>query len=86
MKSPWTPENIEESRQIVESARRAAGTRARLRDAVNSLCLAPEKAARAEHTCCLCDQSIRVGDLFRDKGAERKAHSLCVLAVARELK
>ena len=62
--------------------------RARLRKAVNSLSLAPLRAARGgtSLTCCLCTNPIGAGDEYRDRGKGRQAHALCVKAVSQELR
>jgi hypothetical protein len=62
----------------------------RLRDACNRLALAQVKMCRkvpasgVPHRCSFCDNAVRVGQEYREKGPVLRAHDDCFKAVARD--
>ena len=56
----------------------------RLQKMCNRLALAPERTCHSLHHCVFCNQAITLGQTYRDKGLNARAHDFCFKAVARE--
>jgi hypothetical protein len=44
---------------------------------LNSLALKPVRTCKSLHHCNLCQQSITLGQTYRDGGVDRRAHDSC---------
>lgn len=52
---------------------------------LNSLTVAPVHTCRVGyHECCLCLETIMLGQQYRDRGLGRRAHVVCVTERAQE--
>lgn len=45
---------------------------------VNSLRFAPLRTCQSMHACALCGETIQVGQQYRDRGLDRRAHEVCL--------
>jgi hypothetical protein len=58
----------------------------RIQAMCNRLALAPVRTCRSLHHCVFCNQPISLGETYRDKGLNARAHDFCFKAVIREYK
>lgn len=50
----------------------------KLQTLLNRLALAPMRTCQSMHACCLCSDSIMLGQQYRDKGLKARAHLYCI--------
>ena len=59
--------------------RRWTMTKQNASERLHSLLNKPLRTCISSHECCFCDQTIRLGDLYRDGGYGRRAHQNCMV-------
>ena len=62
------------------------GTRMTLLPSIVSLSGAPLRTCQTLRHCCLCTKDITIGQQYRDRGFQRRAHEPCVQEAALKIK
>ena len=75
-----------ETQQTTLAMVTSANRRARILRFLNSLALAPKRVCRTLHCCQLCACPITIGQEYRDRGVDRRAHEECYLYVVEDFR